>query len=43
MGKCPLKDCLFFSGTKVKCIQKSYHSFSNNDRNYKPSMKNLDF
>ncbi len=31
----------FFSETKVKCVQKSYHSFSDNDINYKPSMKNV--
>ncbi len=28
----PLKDCVFvFSETTVKCVQKSYHSFSDND------------
>ncbi len=28
----PLKDCVifFFSETKVKCVQKSYHSFGDN-------------
>ncbi len=31
----------FFSETKVKCVQKSYHSFSDNGMNYKPSMKNV--
>ncbi len=34
----PFKDCVFFfSETKVKCVQKSYHSFSDNYINYKPS------
>ncbi len=28
----------FFSDTKVKCVQKSYHSFSDNDINYKPML-----
>ncbi len=38
----PLKDCVFFfSETKVKCVQKSYHCFIDNDINYKPSMKNV--
>ncbi len=38
----PLKDCvIFFCATKVKCVQKSYHSFSDNDVNYKQSMKNV--
>ncbi len=25
----------------IHCVQKSYHSFSDNDINYKPSMKNI--
>ncbi len=29
-----------FCETKVKCVQKSYY-FSDNDINYKPSMKNV--
>ncbi len=33
----PLKDC----ETKVKCVQKSYHSFSDTDINYKQSIKNV--
>ncbi len=39
----PLKDCVifFFSETKVKCVQKSCHSFSDNDIHFKPSMKNV--
>ncbi len=32
---------MVFSEKKVKCAQKSYHSFSDNDINYKPSMKNV--
>ncbi len=37
-----LKDCAKnFCETKVKCVQKSYHCFSDNDINYKPSMKNV--
>ncbi len=37
-----LNDCVFlFCETKVKCVQKSCHSFSENDINYKPSMKNV--
>ncbi len=37
----PLQDCvIFFWKTKVKCVQKSFHRFSDTDINYKPSMKN---
>ncbi len=36
-----LRIVFFFSKTKVKSVQKSYHSFSENDINYKPSMKNF--
>ncbi len=32
---------VFFCETKVKCVEKSYLSFSDNDINYKPSMKNV--
>ncbi len=31
----------FSSETKVRCVQKSYHSFSDNGINYKPSMTNV--
>ncbi len=43
LEKCsPLKDCVFFfCKTNVKCVQNSYHSFSDTDINYKPSMKNV--
>ncbi len=38
----PLRIVSFlFSVTKVKCVQKSYHRFSDNNINYKPSMKNV--
>ncbi len=36
----PPRTVIFFCETKVKCVQKSYHSFCGNDINYKPSMKN---
>ncbi len=38
----PLRIVSFiFSETVVKRVQKCYHSFRNNDINYKPSMKNV--
>ncbi len=38
----PLKDCKKkICARKLKCVQKSYHSFSDNDVNYKQSMKNV--
>lgn len=43
----PLKDyaiyLFFLCEAKVKCVQNNYHSFSDNDINYKPNKKCPEF
>ncbi len=41
----PLRTETFFPPVKqkVKCVPKSYHSFSDTDINFKQSMKNIQF
>ncbi len=40
----PVQKCqhfIYVCKTNVKCVQNSYQSFSDNDIDYKPSMKNV--
>ncbi len=42
----PVQKCqhfIYVCKTNVKCVQNSYQSFSDNDIDYKPSMKNVQF
>ncbi len=38
-----VKNCVIFFSVKPKdkCVQNSYYTFSDNDINFKPSMKNV--